>query len=56
MQICLGIDWKELIQETTKGIKRDVRQPLLKTTIDDTNYVIIGTLNTIPSIPENILE
>ena len=30
--------------------------PTLKTTIDNTDYTIIGTLDTHPEIPENILE
>lgn len=56
IQACLSVDWKVLTQEALKGTKSDVHQPMLKTTIDDTDYVIIGTLNTTPTIPESILE
>lgn len=57
IEICLGVDWETLIEGTLKGkTKRDINQPWLKTTVDDTDYVIIGILNTTPAIPENILE
>lgn len=56
IQVCLGVDWKELVRDVLKGAKSEVRIPTLKTTIDDTDYVIIGTLNTTPTIPENIIE
>lgn len=54
IETCLGIDWKELVKKVLT--KSDMRLPSLKTTIDNTDYVIIGTVNTMPKIPENILE
>lgn len=58
IQKCLGVDWEKLAKgETVKSTKSSaVVPPTLKTTIDDTNYVITGTLNITPAIPENILE
>lgn len=55
IQACLGVDWEALIQgATNRSIA--IPQPTLKTTIDNTNYTIVGILNTTPTIPENILE
>ncbi|WP_370860832.1 hypothetical protein [Parabacteroides faecis] len=57
IQDCLGVDWKALIEGTLKGKTKSVlRLPRLKTTIDDTDYIIIGILNITPAIPENILK
>ena len=51
----LKIDWEQLIN---KALTRSdyLIIPTLKTTIDNTDYTIIGTLDTRPEIPENILE
>lgn len=56
IQTYLGVDWKKIVQEIPKGTKNEVIQPILKTTIDNTNYTIIGTFDTIPVIPEHVLE
>ena len=55
IQVCLGVDWKALVHETLSR-SVGIEEPILKTTIDDTNYTIVGVLNTTPAIPENILE
>lgn len=55
IQVCLGVDWKALVHETLSR-SVGIEEPILKTTIDDTNYTIVGILNTTPAIPENILE
>ena len=55
IQRYLKIDWEQLIN---KALTRSdyLIIPTLKTTIDNTDYTIIGTLDTHPEIPENILE
>lgn len=55
IQRYLKIDWEQLIN---KALTRSdyLIIPTLKTTIDNTDYTIIGTLDTRPEIPENILE
>ncbi len=55
IQRYLSVDWEKLIQNAP--IRSDhIIVPTLKTTIDNTDYTIIGILNTYPEIPENILE
>lgn len=57
IQTYLGVDWKDLAEEALKvKTKSDFPQPMLKTTIDNTDYVIIGILNTTPAIPNNVLK
>ena len=51
----LDIDWKELVEKALTRSEHTI-VPTLKTTIDNTDYTIIGILNTYPEIPENILE
>ena len=51
----LGVDWKELVEKALTRSEHTI-VPTLKTTIDNTDYTIIGILNTYPEIPENILE
>lgn len=51
----LGVDWKELVEKALSRSEHTI-VPTLKTTIDNTDYTIIGILNTYPEIPENILE
>ena len=51
----LGVDWKELVKKALTRSEHII-VPTLKTTIDNTDYTIIGILNTYPEIPENILE
>ena len=55
IQRYLKVDWEQLIN---KALTRSdyLIIPTLKTTIDNTDYTIIGTLDTRPEIPENILE
>ena len=55
IQRYLKVDWEQLIN---KALTRSdyLIIPTLKTTIDNTDYTIIGTLDTHPEIPENILE
>lgn len=54
---CLGVDWEELAKATLKGNRSNmIVQPTLKTTVDDTDYVIIGNLDITPVIPENYLN
>ena len=48
-------DWKELVEKALTRSEHTI-VPTLKTTIDNTDYTIIGILNTYPEIPENILE
>lgn len=55
IQRYLKVDWEQLINKAlTKSDYLII--PTLKTTIDNTDYTIIGTLDTRPEIPENILE
>lgn len=54
IQNYLGVDWKELPHNALT--KTNVVIPSLKTTIDNTDYTIIGILSITPSIPENILK
>lgn len=51
----LGVDWKELVQNSLTRTA-PIILPLLKTTIDNTDYIIIGTMDNYTSLPENILE
>mgnify|MGYP000010790680 CR=1 FL=1 len=46
---------KELVEKALTRSEHTI-VPTLKTTIDNTDYTIIGILNTYPEIPENILE
>lgn len=55
IKACLGVDLRIPVQEAANR-SINIPQPTLKTTIDHTNYTIAGTLNTTPTIPENILE
>ena len=45
---------KELVEKALTRSEHTI-VPTLKTTIDNTDYTIIGILNTYPEIPENIL-
>lgn len=56
IQSYLGVDWKELTQQALKSKMADVTPPVLKMTVDDTDYTIIGIFNTTTTIPEDILE
>lgn len=51
----LKVDWEQLINNAPTRSDYLII-PSLKTTIDNTDYTIIGTLDTRPEIPENILE
>ena len=55
IQRYLDVDWKELVEKALTRSEHTL-VPTLKTTIDNTDYTIIGILNTYPEIPENILE
>ena len=55
IQRYLKVDWEQLINNAPTRSDYLII-PSLKTTIDNTDYTIIGTLDTRPEIPENILE
>lgn len=54
IQRYLGVDWEKLINNATT--KSNYVIPVLKMTIDDTDYAIKGILSINPTIPENILK
>lgn len=56
IQRYLDVDWKELVPKDASTRNDIIIKPLLTMTVDDTDYSIIGTFNTIPAIPEGVLE
>lgn len=56
IQSYLGIDWEELTQQATKSNIGDMTPPLLKMTVDNTKFNVIGIFSTTTTIPEDILE
>lgn len=55
IQSYLGVDWKALAKEVLSR-STSIPQPTLTMTIDKTDYIIRGILNTTPAIPEDILK
>ena len=56
IQRYLDVDWKELVPKDASTRNDIIIKPLLTMTVDDTDYPIIGAFNTIPAIPEGVLE
>ena len=56
IQRYLDVDWKELVPKDASTRNDIIIKPLLTITVDDTDYPIIGAFNTIPAIPEGVLE
>ena len=50
----LDVDLTDWVQNATKSI--GPRVPMLKMTVDNTDYTIIGVLDTSLTIPENVIE
>lgn len=56
IQSYLGVNWEELIQQATKSNMGDMIPPVLKMTVDNTDFNIIGVFSATSAIPEGILE
>ncbi|WP_259300991.1 hypothetical protein [Bacteroides oleiciplenus] len=56
IQHYLNVDWEALTPKDTSTRNDIIISPTLKMTVDDTNYSITGTFNSIPAIPEGTLD
>lgn len=56
IQHYLGVNWEELISNRISPRTNVTQSPTLKMTVDDTDFSVTGTLNTLPSILEGILN